>query len=538
MPSKIFGVLLLAALTLTAGAQNKTYTVQKGDTVEGIAKRFHIRQAELVAVNALGNSHKVRTGQILRIPASSPVVQHRIAQTATKGKTYTVRNGDSDWTIARKHDMTVKELKALNPGVDFVHLKLGITLRVPGTVAVAKAPEKTTKVASKSPAKPAKKVSTVAYKIKDGDNDWLLARRYDLHISDLRALNPGVDLSRVHPGQIIKVPGAPKTDARVAKTDSKHATQKVAANQPKIRSKHAVVAADSCIIRRNPSVSAEKVTVVPKGTQVAVLDFTNGWYKLRFPKGTVGWMRGDLLKPLKTSEAADAMQRVAKNTTKHSTAEKSSSTKRVASHTESSHKSSMPRANRPGSPVRVASNYSGNSDVIDTALSKLGTRYRWGATGRGAFDCSGLVQWAYKQNGVRLPRTSAEMASAGSAVRRSDLKKGDLILFRTRRGAYVSHVGIYMGDGKFVHASSGKGRVTTSSLDEAYYSRAYVTARRVSNTASSSKKTASKSKAKISAPTVAEEKPALDRPAEPVSTGPADSKEQGSQESDKKTGDE
>lgn len=88
--------------------------------------------------------------------------------------------------------------------------------------------------------------------------------------------------------------------------------------------------------------------------------------------------------------------------------------------------------------------------AMRNALAKIGAPYRWGAAGPSAFDCSGLVYWAYRKAGVTLPRTSRAMSKIGIPVAESDLRPGDLVFFYRP----VSHVGIYIGDGKVVHAST------------------------------------------------------------------------------------
>lgn len=86
--------------------------------------------------------------------------------------------------------------------------------------------------------------------------------------------------------------------------------------------------------------------------------------------------------------------------------------------------------------------------AVDAALSQRGTPYVWGGTSPGGFDCSGLIQWAYSQAGISLPRTAASQAQAGTPVPRSQLKPGDLVYFYSP----VTHIGIYIGNGKMVHA--------------------------------------------------------------------------------------
>jgi cell wall-associated NlpC family hydrolase len=98
--------------------------------------------------------------------------------------------------------------------------------------------------------------------------------------------------------------------------------------------------------------------------------------------------------------------------------------------------------------------------AMDRALGKIGAPYRWGASGPNAFDCSGLVNWAYRNAGVSLPRTSRAMSQVGARVAKSDLRPGDLVFFYQP----VSHVGIYIGNGKIVHASSRKSPVKISDI--------------------------------------------------------------------------
>ncbi|NIH87870.1 NlpC/P60 family protein [Amycolatopsis granulosa] len=102
--------------------------------------------------------------------------------------------------------------------------------------------------------------------------------------------------------------------------------------------------------------------------------------------------------------------------------------------------------------------------AINVALSKLGSDYVWGATGPTTFDCSGLTLYAYGKAGVTLPRTSQSQATVGMAVSRSQLQPGDLVFF----GSPIHHVGIYLGDGKMVHAPETGDVVKVSPLQNDY----------------------------------------------------------------------
>ncbi len=118
--------------------------------------------------------------------------------------------------------------------------------------------------------------------------------------------------------------------------------------------------------------------------------------------------------------------------------------------------------------------------VIETAKNLLGTPYKYGGNSpRRGFDCSGLVQYSHKVAGIQLPRTTRQLYRATKPVRRRFLQPGDLVFFRINPGRTVSHVGIYLGNGKFIHAPSSGKRVKISSLKERYWTRHYLAAGRV-----------------------------------------------------------
>jgi cell wall-associated NlpC family hydrolase len=122
--------------------------------------------------------------------------------------------------------------------------------------------------------------------------------------------------------------------------------------------------------------------------------------------------------------------------------------------------------------------------VVRTALDALGAPYRWGGTAENGFDCSGLIQYAYAAHGVRLPRTGRAQAAAGVEVPPvvDALQPGDILLFAARRGEGVSHVGLYVGERKFIHSSNAGVRLTRLELgdpDAAWWLERWVGARRV-----------------------------------------------------------
>jgi len=115
--------------------------------------------------------------------------------------------------------------------------------------------------------------------------------------------------------------------------------------------------------------------------------------------------------------------------------------------------------------------------LIKTASAQLGKRYSFGGESpRQGFDCSGLSSYVYSKNGLDLPRSSREQYSQGAPVERDKLRKGDLVFFG-RKG--INHVGIYLDDGKFIHAASSGGAVKVGDLDDPLWNKLYAGARRV-----------------------------------------------------------
>ncbi len=122
----------------------------------------------------------------------------------------------------------------------------------------------------------------------------------------------------------------------------------------------------------------------------------------------------------------------------------------------------------------------GSQSVVAYAKKFLGTKYKWGGTTTKGFDCSGFVKYVYKNFDIALSRASYAQAKNGSYIKRASLLPGDLVFFDTNGGKNkINHVGIYIGNNKFIHSSSSHKGVTISSLSEKFYSNTYMTARRV-----------------------------------------------------------
>jgi LysM repeat protein len=406
----------------SSSASSGTYIVRTGDTLFSIARINHIVISKLMQLNGIGLTDNLRIGQVLKISASSTFIPSQTPTTVSNpGKTakrktlpigampsYTVKKGDTLWKIARKHHLTLAEIRKLNKMRKKDRIHTGMIL------AVGKAVQPKAKT----------------YKVKKGDTLWLIAKKHNMSTKKLRQLNHMRRKDRIHTGMIlaldkgVAVPREKrdsKTRAIIARLKKKGATkgeiEAVLAKVKRSKKKHPNILALLAQVKR------EK-----KKKQIET--------------------------PLRIAKAKNRRK------TRYSSAASILSTR---------------TSGRSGWSSR-------NSRTIRVAKRYLGRRYVWGATGPSSFDCSGFTQYVMrKSKGVRLPRISRKQAYYGKYVSRRNLRAGDLVFFDTsrRRRGYVNHVGIYIGNNKFIHASSGRHRVVITSLSRPFYSARFKWGRRV-----------------------------------------------------------
>jgi cell wall-associated NlpC family hydrolase len=513
MPIKKLTLSVALCVAAVSPAFAGNHTVANGDTLLDIAKRYGVPARDILRANDLSNIHQLKLGQVLVIPRQRSVALQTTSKknsTTVGNATYVVRNGDHDWNIAAKVGLTPTQLRTLNPQLNWRRLQIGQKINVGRSAAslVAKAPAKSE---VKQPA-----ASAAVYTVRSGDNDWVIARQLGTTPSKLHAANPGVYWTGLKPGHTLRVPAAvPGTRIAAAPVSAKAA--------PRIRSRYARINADRVSVRRGPTTDANKLMAVAAGVRGTVVDREGQWLKLKFPHGTAGWVREDLLAPVSSLGIRPVSSVVAKAPAKPKVSTKRSAVvaratakpTRVASAPKKS--SRFGRKSSGGGGI-VGKPVAGGS-LLAKAESFRGVRYSYGAMSRSATDCSGFTSQVFRSVGVKLPRTSREQARVGAKVDKNGMAEGDLVFFRTTRGNRISHVGIYVGNGKFMHASSGKGRVRTDSLSSSYYAKRFVTARRVV-----SKKAVSKTAAKPKAPVekFPDKVPALEPAASPATSTPSD----------------
>lgn len=197
-------------------------------------------------------------------------------------------------------------------------------------------------------------------------------------------------------------------------------------------------------VRASHDISSEIIGEVKQGEKFDVYSWNGDWYKVKLKDGSFGWVNYEYIN------------------TKNALGKRPNVT--LASR---------------GQSTGVDRNSDLRQQVVNLAKSYLGVRYVWGGTSPNGFDCSGLVQYVYKKVGITLNRVAADQARQGTKVSKAELKPGDLVFFNTSSGSSIDHVGIYIGNGQFLHAANGRGKVLIDPLDHVYYKNRMITARRI-----------------------------------------------------------
>jgi len=208
------------------------------------------------------------------------------------------------------------------------------------------------------------------------------------------------------------------------------------------------VTGDMVNIRLKPNTSSDVLSTLKQGTVVTVIGINSGWYKVKH-NGDTGYVRSDLMNIISGQRAA------------------------VAS-------AAAPAKARAVSPAPPA-NLTLGQQIVEYALDYVGYKYVYGgASPSTGFDCSGFVTYVLGSFGVSVTRNaSGQYRDNGVHISKSDLAPGDLVFFSSNGGGSVTHVGIYIGENEFVHASRGGVGVVISNIDSAYYDGVWYGAKRV-----------------------------------------------------------
>ncbi|MEA4823639.1 MAG: NlpC/P60 family protein [Clostridiaceae bacterium] len=225
-------------------------------------------------------------------------------------------------------------------------------------------------------------------------------------------------------------------------------------------------------IRTEPSADSERVTRLLSGTKVRLLGYTDGWYYIRFAE-YVGYISADYVKVYGVVYGASTENDP--NALDPDITEDLPNSANFATIEETINPVLVVQA------LAASATTSERTKIVEYAMSFIGTRYVYGgASPSTGFDCSGFTQYVFSNFGYSLNRSSAAQIKNGISISKDELRPGDLVFF-SRAGYSVGHVGIYVGDGNFIHAPSTGDYVKITSLDEGYYTARYVGAQRVVN---------------------------------------------------------
>lgn len=254
---------------------------------------------------------------------------------------------------------------------------------------------------------------------------------------------------------------------------------------------YAVIECAAANLRSEPDSESARTDVLYGGSLCTLVQQVGDWYEVQYGD-TTGYVLASLMSTtndendgstgIETLSQAVAREEAeaaaAAEQDNSSSGSSSSGSSSGSSGSSSSGSSSGSSGSSSGSYTEPDYDASSSSSIVDVAKQYLGVPYVWGGTTPSGFDCSGYVQYVFRQCGYSISRTATPQYSDGYRVSYSDLQPGDLVFFeRTYNTSGISHVGIYIGGGEFIHA--GSGRVKISSLNESYYSSRYYGACRI-----------------------------------------------------------
>jgi cell wall-associated NlpC family hydrolase/LysM repeat protein len=356
---------------------------------------------------------------------------------------HVVQPGQTLYRIALRYGVTVDALAAANGIADPARIRAGQVLRIPlpRPAAARVSPHASAPVAGRaSTSGPRASVASVEvrhlsvrYTVSRGDTLSGIARRFGTSVQALRSAN-GLRSDLIRPGQRLVIPRArivvriPPPGPTVRVRVPPPPVPAVGAEVPDPDVGDRVFLPRPLRVRRGPATYFTTVAVAAAQTPVVVVGRQDGWYEVELPDGTTGWIR---------------------------------------------------QADFSAPPPAPAGAVAGADVVVREALQYLGTRYVWGGSSADGVDCSGFVYLVFSAYAPELARLrSFDYFRLGLPVSQAQLRPGDLVFFTTYAPG-PSHVGIYVGDRRFIHASSSVRQVTLSSLDDPYYAARYVGARRL-----------------------------------------------------------
>lgn len=429
---------------MTSNTQiSNIYIVKSGDTASKIANEYNIPLSELAKLNPQLNLSNINIGDRIIVPtrmaAQQKIVQKQIPLNTD---TYTVEPKDTLIGISEKTGISIDNIKKFNPNVDWSNLQIGEKI-------VLKEPEQSEPVSQKTTITATTNEQDnnyIKYTVGAGDTLYSIAKAFSTKISTLKKIN-SLSSNNLSVGQTLLVPpkiiGTNKQPLVLNKTVSDQ-TQ----NQPTKNSSEDQIVTNNYDENKNYSLYLDHY-IVQKGDTLYTI-------AKKFDTSVDDIVSLNNL-PSNEINVGETLL-IPKNNTNLANAKNNYST---------------------GEYSLVNKENTLNERLVKYAKLFVGTPYQWGGTNLSTgVDCSGFVQDIFAKFHIELPRTSSEQFNVGKPVPLADIKPGDLLFFQTYAGAYPSHVGIYIGDNKFISALNQNTGVVISPLD-GYFLNRFVGARRV-----------------------------------------------------------
>lgn len=280
------------------------------------------------------------------------------------------------------------------------------------------------------------------HKVRKNESIYSIAKKYHVSVRDLKSAND-LAKNRINPGTVLVLPPSSAADS--------------SADRPKAAASYKVKKGDT-------------ITRIARKTGVSVAELRrlNGLRKKRLKVGQVLALRA--AEPETVPAPKLTLKKPVNNLDLYDEKEYEQSLADLVEDDPDSKPADFTK--------NVTLQVDSLTELKKTAYSFIGTRYRFGGTSRNGLDCSSFVQHVFRELDVDLPRTAREQYQVGNPVAPGDLQKGDLIFFHTY-ARFPSHVGIYLGNNKMIHASSRDRRVVISSIDTPYYRSRYIGAKRI-----------------------------------------------------------